>query len=599
MATTYDKASLVMIPSGVKESKLYSIKPTDGSGDFTFSRGTDTATRVNASGLIEKERSNQLLQSNTFDTTWLTNFISLSGGQSGYDGSNDAWEMTDTRASGDGTWIYQNISQTGVLNFSFYAKAGTQSFLRCLIIGTGGATLWVDLTDGTISNETDVISSSATSVGGDWYRISFSGNVTASAVRIQMADGAGSSSSTLGATTYIQDAQLESGLVATDYIETTTAAVYEGITDNLPRLDYSGGASCPSLLLEPSRSNLLPYSEYLSASNWTKTNVAITDNATTSPEGVDNAVQITENASGLNLYGPSDTLVGSASAYTFSAFLKQGSLRYGGIRAIVNGFANRFFINVDLQEGTITDTDTTGTGVTWSYDIEAYADGWYRVWISATNTSGNIDLAIGLSNSATPTFASGLPYYTGTGSDYIYTYGAQVEAGSYPTSYIPTYGTAASRARDEADITSASALIGSEGVMFIEMQGFENGGASRRCSLSDGSNDNRVMIEFDETNNFIRGFVAESGTTIGITASPYDHTNNNKVALKYTASEIKIFVNGVLADSDSLSGSPIGMDKIRLYQSASAARWIEGFVKQFLVFPTALTDAECIALTTI
>ena len=54
---------------------------------------------------------------------------------------------------------------------------------------------------------------------------------------------------------YIQDAQLEQGLVATDYIETTTAAVYEGITDNLPRLDYSGGASCPSLLLEPSRTN--------------------------------------------------------------------------------------------------------------------------------------------------------------------------------------------------------------------------------------------------------------------------------------------------------------------------------------------------------
>ena len=70
MATTYDKASLVMIPSGVKESKLYSIKPTDGSGDFTFSRGTDTATRVNSSGLIEKERGNEILQSNQFDTNW-------------------------------------------------------------------------------------------------------------------------------------------------------------------------------------------------------------------------------------------------------------------------------------------------------------------------------------------------------------------------------------------------------------------------------------------------------------------------------------------------------------------------------------------------
>ena len=60
MASLYDSASLVMIPSGVKDGKAYSIKPTDGSGDFTFSRGTDTATRVNASGLIEKERGNLL-----------------------------------------------------------------------------------------------------------------------------------------------------------------------------------------------------------------------------------------------------------------------------------------------------------------------------------------------------------------------------------------------------------------------------------------------------------------------------------------------------------------------------------------------------------
>ena len=63
MASLYDSASLVMIPSGVKEDKLYSIKPTNGDGDFTFSRGSDIeATRVNSSGLIEKAKVNLLLQ---------------------------------------------------------------------------------------------------------------------------------------------------------------------------------------------------------------------------------------------------------------------------------------------------------------------------------------------------------------------------------------------------------------------------------------------------------------------------------------------------------------------------------------------------------
>ena len=55
---------------------------------------------------------------------------------------------------------------------------------------------------------------------------------------------------------YIQDAQLEQGLVARDYIETTTTAVEGGITDNVPRLDYTD-SSCPALLLEPQRTNLI------------------------------------------------------------------------------------------------------------------------------------------------------------------------------------------------------------------------------------------------------------------------------------------------------------------------------------------------------
>ena len=83
----YKDASLVMIPSAYKDGKLYSIRPTDGSGDFTFSRGSNlAATRVDVNGLIEKGRENVLLQSNQFDTTWI-NSNSRTGGQAGYDGS--------------------------------------------------------------------------------------------------------------------------------------------------------------------------------------------------------------------------------------------------------------------------------------------------------------------------------------------------------------------------------------------------------------------------------------------------------------------------------------------------------------------------------
>ena len=69
----FEAASLVTIPSGIKDGKLYSIKPEDGSGDFTFSRdgaGASPATRVNSQGLIEKGRENIILQSNQFEPIW-------------------------------------------------------------------------------------------------------------------------------------------------------------------------------------------------------------------------------------------------------------------------------------------------------------------------------------------------------------------------------------------------------------------------------------------------------------------------------------------------------------------------------------------------
>ena len=69
MSDLYNKASLVMTPQLVDTGKVYSIKPENRRGDFDFTRAS-AATRVGADGNIEKETSNLLLQSNSFDTTW-------------------------------------------------------------------------------------------------------------------------------------------------------------------------------------------------------------------------------------------------------------------------------------------------------------------------------------------------------------------------------------------------------------------------------------------------------------------------------------------------------------------------------------------------
>ena len=110
----FDDASLAFLPSGAagKDGKAYSIKPTNGDGDFTFSRGSNlSATRVGADGLIEKGRENLLVQSNNFGTTWASSGTTETSGQSGYDGTNNAWLLSKSVSDG---YVYQNISQSGV-----------------------------------------------------------------------------------------------------------------------------------------------------------------------------------------------------------------------------------------------------------------------------------------------------------------------------------------------------------------------------------------------------------------------------------------------------------------------------------------------------
>ena len=234
----FDAASLAMVPTGVKDGKLYSVKPDDGSGDFTFSRGSDWATRVNADGLIEKKRTNLLLQSNSFNTTWTkSTAITATSGQIGYDSSSDAWLLE--RSDGSARYIQQSVSLSGVNTFSFYAKADNENWVF-VATSSGNAQCYYNLSNGSIGTKGSlVVDANAEDVGSGWYRVSMTINGTFTYVRIYPAVGNESVSGATDASIFIQDAQLEQGLVATDYIETTTSSVTVAITDNLPRIDYS------------------------------------------------------------------------------------------------------------------------------------------------------------------------------------------------------------------------------------------------------------------------------------------------------------------------------------------------------------------------
>tara|TARA_B110000285_G_scaffold227900_1_gene289955 strand:- start:560 stop:1666 length:1107 start_codon:yes stop_codon:yes gene_type:complete len=204
-------------------------------GDFTFSRGSNlAATRVNSSQLIEKGRENLILQSNQFDTTWGKISTTEFGGQGGYDGTNDAWRIN---LNGGTTLkaVNQNFTAySGVSTASFYAKAGTHSIIQFGTASQNNVFVAFDLSNGSVGSlSANAIDASAKSIGSGWYRIQVAFQaVGAAGFVIAAVDSLSATRFPSTSSTgdfYIQDSQLEQGLVATDYIETgasTAQVVY-------------------------------------------------------------------------------------------------------------------------------------------------------------------------------------------------------------------------------------------------------------------------------------------------------------------------------------------------------------------------------------
>jgi len=567
----FTDASMVLVPSGIKNQKIYSVKPTDGSGDLTFSRASN-ATRVNSSGLVEKVRTNEVIQSENFSTWTLRPSSSVT--------SNTIANPLDGAITADtinqGTNIYSGVynSASASSNYwtnSVYLKAGTLNYAFLLMNGSASNYAWFNLSTGSVSGVTSNELASITDAGGGWYRCAVYSKVLTSNGVIQFGfSDATVFTPSISGYGYAFGAQAEvSDFGPTPYIKTESTAVSVGATSGTPRLDYSGGASCPSLLLEPQRTNIATWSELFSA--WSGS-ITLTSNDAISPDGYQNADLLTS-------AGPTDTkyrnFSGNAQC-TISIFAKQVDSDYF---LLSFGSPTSYRAIFRFSDGVCTSASTGITATT----SENYGNGWWR-FSATTPSSSNGYIEMCPNTSATT-------YYSG-GS--CLAWGAQYEdLATYPSSYIPTQGLAVTRVLDAANKTSASAIIGqTEGTIFVEAKARKSG----RFALL-GSGTNFMEIIFTASGR-INAFVYNGSTQVNFdSSSTYSDGDTLKVAFAYKANDFVLYVNGVQEGTDTSGAVPSSMSVFRLNSYlVSGYEQAQNF-KQALLFTTRLSNADLATLT--
>lgn len=221
------------------------------------------------------------------------------------------------------------------------------------------------------------------------------------------------------------------------------------VASNVPRIDYDPvTGACKGLLVEEARTNLLTYSEQFDNAAWVKTRSSITPNVIAAPDGTLSADKLVEVTGAINTHnisqGPSVT---AGITYVFTIYVKAAERSTLRVQLASSGFGENVAYNFDLSAGTAT-LVTSGTGS--SASITLVGNGWYRCVVVAQATA--------TSNAAVTTFlmSENTINYTGDGTSGLYIWGAQLEKGSFPTSYIPTADSQVTRAADAARMTGAS-----------------------------------------------------------------------------------------------------------------------------------------------
>ena len=590
---------------------------------ITFTRGS-TATYWDGKTTGKAEENLLSYSQDLSNAAWLVSGTTVTANNTAAPDGTTTAEKVAISTEGD----YRNISQrpTGLAStaytLSVYLKKSNWDYVSVNLqsrtssngyINTFGQKI-INLSNGTTIGN-DIGTATTTDVGNGWYRVTVSGTSASNAEMIyidfQFTNSSGqaapSTSVANGSAIFLWGAQLEQRSAATAYTPTTsapivkyqptlqTAASGEARFDHDPTTGESKG-----LLIEHARTNLFTYSVDYSHSNWNKNNSEVDDNVIIAPDGTLTGGLLKENtASGANQHNMSQAPTVTTQHYTMSAYFKEPTIhsrRYVGLTMWGMAYAG-----FDIQAGT---TFNYGSGLT-NQTITDVGNGWYYCTATWLKTNTNAGAYILLFNTSSGN--SGHNYEVDGTKKGMHIWGAQLEAGSFPTSYIPTSGSTVTRAVDAAEITGSNltyAISQTSGTLYGSGIANETGtgGSKPRLAVLHLASDtgiNKNSISLQRNNGALEGGIYYNGVSQSYFFGDSNQLANyatGKAALGYELNSANLGSNGTIETTDTVVNAPY-VDVLKIGSSGYGQSW-NGTIDKIAIYPKRLSNATLQAMTT-
>ncbi len=550
---------------------------------ITFTR-TTTATYYDGVTAAKAEE-NLLLQSQTFDNAaWSKTSGSVTA---------NADNAPDGTSTAD---LFTPSASDARVQQSFFPTGAVQCTCSVWLRSATGSSFSTDLLFWRVSPFSSIATTTIT-VTTTWQRFTLTATALDATAHAFVIGGGGSL--TTGENVYMWGAQAEIRSSVTAYTATTSQA----ITNYIPvlqtaiagqaRFDHNPttGESL-GLLIEEARTNLATYSADFNNAVWSVVRSSITNNTIVAPDGTltgDKLVENTDATTTHYIYHGSSL---TSATYTASVFVK-ASERY------------RFELRVGTQVQGIARfnlSDQTYSNVTAGFtaSITAVGNGWYRCSLTGTaTTTGGAAWAITilLLN------AAGSDSYTGDGFSGLFLWGAQIEAGSFATSYIPTVASTVTRNADAASMTGTnfSSWFGGGNISsYVEaaFKGYVPNQGSIAAQLSDGSTANNIDIYW--YNGTPTYYVTAAGAIqVNLPTSVVAANVYTKFSTANAFNDSAVSFNGAAIQTDSSCILPTGLNKLNIGNTQNyGIQYLSGWIKKIAFYPQRLTNTNLVALTT-